>query len=77
MPQKNCHSFVSLVQLEMAYDRSKVERDMFSIAAMQPNFVRGRVDHYHNGFPVTLEDIIFTGHMLQILAPENKIQILR
>eukprot|EP00957_Ditylum_brightwellii_P190350 14489655-Ditylum_brightwellii.AAC.1 len=34
----------------MAYDRSKVERDMFSIAAIQPNFVRGRVDHYHDGF---------------------------
>ena len=50
MPQENHHSFVSLVQLEMAYDRSKVERDMFSIAAMQPNFVRGGVDHYHDGF---------------------------
>ena len=42
--------FVSLIQLEMAYDRSKVERDMFSIAAMQPNFVRGGIDHYHDGF---------------------------
>ena len=50
MPQENHHSFVSLVQLEMAYDRSKVERDMFSIAAMQPNFVHGGVDHYHDGF---------------------------
>eukprot|EP00957_Ditylum_brightwellii_P008480 642974-Ditylum_brightwellii.AAC.1 len=34
----------------MAYDRSKVERDMFSIAAMQPNLVCGRVVHYHYGF---------------------------
>eukprot|EP00957_Ditylum_brightwellii_P017313 1303808-Ditylum_brightwellii.AAC.1 len=34
----------------MAYDRSKVERDMFSIVAMQPNFVRGKVYHYHDGF---------------------------
>ena len=50
MPQENHHSFVSLVQLEAAYERSKVERDMFNIAVMQPNFVRGRVDHYHDGF---------------------------
>ena len=50
MPQEKRHSFVSLVQLEMAYDRSKVERGMFSIAAMQPNFVHGRVDHYPDGF---------------------------
>jgi hypothetical protein len=48
MPQENCHSFVSLVQLQMAYDRSKVERDMFSIAAMQPNIVHGGVDYYHD-----------------------------
>eukprot|EP00957_Ditylum_brightwellii_P049813 3776849-Ditylum_brightwellii.AAC.1 len=34
----------------MAYDRSKVKRDMFSIAAMQLNVVCGGVDHYHNGF---------------------------
>eukprot|EP00957_Ditylum_brightwellii_P159889 12170612-Ditylum_brightwellii.AAC.1 len=34
----------------MAYDRSKVERDMFSVTAMQPNFVHGGVDHYHDGF---------------------------
>eukprot|EP00957_Ditylum_brightwellii_P010998 833626-Ditylum_brightwellii.AAC.1 len=34
----------------MAYDSSKVERDMFSIAAMQSNFVHGRIDHYHDGF---------------------------
>eukprot|EP00957_Ditylum_brightwellii_P081847 6226192-Ditylum_brightwellii.AAC.1 len=34
----------------MAYDRSKVERDMFSITVMQPNFVRDQVDHYHDGF---------------------------
>eukprot|EP00957_Ditylum_brightwellii_P040454 3062034-Ditylum_brightwellii.AAC.1 len=33
----------------MAYDRSKVERNIFSIAAIQPNFVRGRVDHYVDG----------------------------
>eukprot|EP00957_Ditylum_brightwellii_P013867 1045446-Ditylum_brightwellii.AAC.1 len=60
----------------MAYDRSNMERDMFSIAAMQPNFVRGGVYHYHDGFPVTLEDIIFTGHMLQTLAPEDQVQML-
>eukprot|EP00957_Ditylum_brightwellii_P103549 7889309-Ditylum_brightwellii.AAC.1 len=34
----------------MAYDRSKVEKDMFSIAAMQSNFVCGGIDHYHDGF---------------------------
>eukprot|EP00957_Ditylum_brightwellii_P047401 3600483-Ditylum_brightwellii.AAC.1 len=34
----------------MAYDRSKVERDMLSIAAMQSNFVCDRVDHSHDGF---------------------------
>ena len=50
MPQENHHSFVSLFQLEMAYDRSKVERDMFSIATMQSHFVCGGIDHYHNGF---------------------------
>eukprot|EP00957_Ditylum_brightwellii_P089119 6786338-Ditylum_brightwellii.AAC.1 len=50
MPQKNQHSFVSLVWLGMAYDRSKVERDMFSIAAMQPKIVCGGVDNYHDGF---------------------------
>eukprot|EP00957_Ditylum_brightwellii_P060282 4578095-Ditylum_brightwellii.AAC.1 len=33
----------------MVYDRSKVERDMFSIADMQPNVVRGGIDHYHDG----------------------------
>eukprot|EP00957_Ditylum_brightwellii_P173635 13220027-Ditylum_brightwellii.AAC.1 len=60
----------------MTYDRSKVERDIFSVAAMQSNFVRGGVDHYHDGFPVTLEDIIFTGSMLQTLTPENKVQML-
>eukprot|EP00957_Ditylum_brightwellii_P130156 9928358-Ditylum_brightwellii.AAC.1 len=50
MPQENCHGAVSLVQLEMAYDRSKVEMDMFSIAAKQQNFVCGGVDHYHDEF---------------------------
>eukprot|EP00957_Ditylum_brightwellii_P196974 15006650-Ditylum_brightwellii.AAC.1 len=34
----------------MAYDKSKVERDMFSIAAMQPHFVHGGVDHHQDGF---------------------------
>eukprot|EP00957_Ditylum_brightwellii_P083417 6340824-Ditylum_brightwellii.AAC.1 len=32
----------------MAYGRSKVEKDMLSIAAMQSNFVCGGVDHYHD-----------------------------
>eukprot|EP00957_Ditylum_brightwellii_P019867 1499011-Ditylum_brightwellii.AAC.1 len=43
----------------MAYVKSKVERDMFSIAAMQPNFVHGRVDHYHGGFSFN-----FGGHCI-------------
>eukprot|EP00957_Ditylum_brightwellii_P187211 14257893-Ditylum_brightwellii.AAC.1 len=34
----------------MAYDRSKVERDMFRIAAVQSNIVHGGIDHYHDGF---------------------------
>eukprot|EP00957_Ditylum_brightwellii_P017127 1291203-Ditylum_brightwellii.AAC.1 len=34
----------------MVHDRSKVERGMFSIAAMQSNAVHGRVDQYHDGF---------------------------
>eukprot|EP00957_Ditylum_brightwellii_P136111 10380504-Ditylum_brightwellii.AAC.1 len=60
----------------MAYDRSKVERDIFSITAMQSNFMLGGVDHYHNRFLVTLDNIILTGHMLEILTPENKVQML-
>eukprot|EP00957_Ditylum_brightwellii_P089429 6809603-Ditylum_brightwellii.AAC.1 len=34
----------------MAYDRSKVERDMFNIAAMQSNFACGGIEHYHDRF---------------------------
>eukprot|EP00957_Ditylum_brightwellii_P116008 8850185-Ditylum_brightwellii.AAC.1 len=41
MPQEYHHSFAFLVQLEMAYDRSNVKRDMFSIAAIHPNVVCG------------------------------------
>eukprot|EP00957_Ditylum_brightwellii_P031550 2392668-Ditylum_brightwellii.AAC.1 len=35
--------------MEMAYDRSKVERDMFSNSAMQLHFMCGGIDNYHDG----------------------------
>eukprot|EP00957_Ditylum_brightwellii_P004863 370517-Ditylum_brightwellii.AAC.1 len=60
----------------MAYDRSKVERGVFSNAAMQPNFVRCGVDHYHGGFYCDFGRHYIYRLYLQILAPENKVQVL-
>eukprot|EP00957_Ditylum_brightwellii_P026491 2003800-Ditylum_brightwellii.AAC.1 len=50
MPKENCHHFVSPVQLETYFERSKVKRVMFSITAIQPNFVHGGSDHYHDRY---------------------------
>ena len=50
MPKTNCHSFVALVQVDKAYNRRKVEENMFNIVNNYGNFSRGGWGHQHDGF---------------------------
>ena len=50
MPLRNQSSFVGFVQVETAFQRSKMEGCIASLARHQPNFIRGGVGHEHDGF---------------------------
>ena len=50
MPPKNKHSFVSLVQVEKAFERKKIEHNVFNVALNCRNHTRGGLGHCHDGY---------------------------